>query len=66
MERALASGRPALVHVEIDPNANSVITDIPGFLEFRTWYGEEGDNLGVIGGTTAPASGGNGKGGSGY
>ncbi len=65
VERALASGRPALVHVEIDASANSVIADIPGFLEFRTWYGEEGDNLGVVG--SAPTSdGGKDQGGSGY
>lgn len=66
VERALASGKPALVHVEIDPNANSIITDIPGFLEFRTWYGEDGDNLGVVGATAAPSAGGKGQGGSGY
>jgi thiamine pyrophosphate-dependent acetolactate synthase large subunit-like protein len=45
--RALASGKPALVHVEVDPVANSNFADLPGFAEFRTWYGEEGDNLGV-------------------
>lgn len=50
VERALASGKPALVHVVIDGDANSVISAIPGFLEFRTWYGEEGDNLGVLAG----------------
>ena len=35
------------------PTARS--PNIPGFLEFRTGYGEEGDNLGVIGGEAAPA-----------
>ncbi|MDE2012534.1 MAG: thiamine pyrophosphate-binding protein [Alphaproteobacteria bacterium] len=38
--RALAAGRPAVVQVAIDPLANS--TDLPGFEEFMTWYGEEG------------------------
>lgn len=71
VERALASGKPALVHVEVDADANSVITDIPGFLEFRTWYGEDGDNLGVIGlgvigSAAAPAEGAKEQGGSGY
>jgi thiamine pyrophosphate-dependent acetolactate synthase large subunit-like protein len=49
VERALASGKPALVHVEIDPIANSTLADVPGFTEFRTWYGEDGDNLGFAG-----------------
>jgi thiamine pyrophosphate-dependent acetolactate synthase large subunit-like protein len=52
VERSLASGKPALIHVEIDANANSSFSaspGIPGFMEFRTWYGEEGDNLGFPG-----------------
>ena len=53
--RALASGKPALIHVAVDPVANSIITDVPGFTEFRTWFGEEGDNLGVIGSSAAAA-----------
>ncbi|MGY0650861.1 thiamine pyrophosphate-binding protein [Luteimonas sp. A537] len=46
VERALASGKPAVVHVEIDPEANADMPNFPGIKEFRTWYGEEGDNLG--------------------
>jgi acetolactate synthase-1/2/3 large subunit len=56
VERALASGLPALIHVAIDRDANSSFAGIPGFAEFRTWFGEEGDNLGVLGGGTAPAA----------
>lgn len=46
VERALASGKPAVIHVEIDPDANADMPNFPGIKEFRTWYGEEGDNLG--------------------
>mgnify|MGYP003575339553 CR=1 FL=1 len=46
VERALASGKPAVVHVEIDAEANWNMPSMPGIGEFRTWYGEEGDNLG--------------------
>lgn len=57
VERALASGKPALVHIAIDANANSSFVGIPGFMEFRTWYGEEGDNLGFAGTpSAAPAA----------
>lgn len=49
VQRALASGRPAVVHVAIDAQANSSFAGIPGMSEFRTWYGEEGDNLGFAG-----------------
>jgi thiamine pyrophosphate-dependent acetolactate synthase large subunit-like protein len=45
VERAFASGKPALVHVVIDAKANSSFAGVPGFAEFRTWYGEEGDNM---------------------
>lgn len=45
IQRALASGRPALIHVEVDPSINSSFAEVPGFAEFRTWYGEETDNL---------------------
>ncbi len=40
VERALASGRPAVVQVPVDPKANA--DDVPGFEEFATWYGEKG------------------------
>jgi acetolactate synthase-1/2/3 large subunit len=52
VQRALASGKPALIHVVVDPVANSTFAGLPGFSEFRTWYGEDGDNLGVTGSTT--------------
>ena len=54
VQRALASGKPAVVHVDVDPDVLSNFAELPGFAEFRTWYGEEGDNLGV---TAAPAPG---------
>ncbi len=38
--RALASGKPAVVQVLIDGLANA--TEIPGFEEFATWYGDAG------------------------
>ncbi|WP_041782224.1 thiamine pyrophosphate-binding protein [Mycolicibacterium chubuense] len=38
IERSLASGRPAVVHVCIDPKANS--EEMPKYDEFRTWYAE--------------------------
>jgi len=56
VERALASGKPAVIHVEVDQAANSSFDGIPGFLEFRNWFGEEGDFLGVPGATPAPAA----------
>ena len=57
VERALASGKPAVIHVEVDQAANSTFNGIPGFLEFRNWFGEEGDFLGVPGAAPAPAAG---------
>lgn len=45
-----------MVHVEIDPAGNSTFNGIPGFLEFRNWFGEEGDFLGVPGAAPAPAA----------
>jgi len=36
--RAYASGRAAVVHVVIDPKANS--EEMPKYAEFRTWYAE--------------------------
>ena len=43
VQRALASGRPAVVHVEIDPVANS--TEVPGYEEFISWYADLGIRL---------------------
>lgn len=57
VERALASGKPAVIHVEVDPAGNSTFNGIPGFLEFRNWFGEEGDFLGVPGAAAAPVAG---------
>jgi thiamine pyrophosphate-dependent acetolactate synthase large subunit-like protein len=56
VQRALASGKPAVVHVAVDQMANSTFAGIPGFLEFRNWFGEEGDFLGVPGAAPAPAA----------
>jgi acetolactate synthase-1/2/3 large subunit len=36
--RAYASGKPGVVHVEIDPKVNS--EEMPNYQEFRTWYAE--------------------------
>jgi acetolactate synthase-1/2/3 large subunit len=38
IKRAFASGRTAVVHVCIDPRANS--EEMPNYAEFRTWYAE--------------------------
>jgi acetolactate synthase I/II/III large subunit len=38
VKRAYASGRTAVVHVCIDPKANS--EEMPNYGEFRTWYAE--------------------------
>lgn len=57
VERAIASGKPAVIHVEVDQAANSTFAGIPGFLEFRHWFGEEGDFLGVPGAAPAPSAG---------
>lgn len=38
IKRGYASGRTAVVHVEIDPKANS--EEMPNYGEFRTWYAE--------------------------
>ncbi len=40
IERALASGRPAVVQIPVDPKINAL--EVPGFEEFATWYGEKG------------------------
>jgi len=36
--RAYASGKPGVIHVPIDPKANS--EEMPNYSEFRTWYAE--------------------------
>ncbi|RSN71282.1 thiamine pyrophosphate-binding protein [Actinomadura sp. WAC 06369] len=38
IKRAFASGRTAVVHVAVDPKANS--EEMPSYAEFRTWYAE--------------------------
>jgi len=38
--RALASGKPAVIQVPIDDVANA--TEVPGFEEFASWYGDAG------------------------
>jgi thiamine pyrophosphate-dependent acetolactate synthase large subunit-like protein len=38
IKRAFASGKPAVVHVTVDPAANS--EEMPSYAEFRTWYAE--------------------------
>ena len=40
VQRALASGRPSVIQVPIDGLANS--TEVPGFDEFASWYGDAG------------------------
>lgn len=62
VQRALASGKPAVIHVEVDQMASSSFAGIPGFAEFRAWFGEEGDFLGVPGeALAAPKAGGGGS-----
>lgn len=62
VQRAIASGKPAVIHVEVDQMASSSFEGIPGFAEFRAWFGEEGDFLGVPGeAPAAPKSGGGGS-----
>jgi thiamine pyrophosphate-dependent acetolactate synthase large subunit-like protein len=38
IKRAYASGRPGVIHVAVDPKANS--EEMPSYAEFRTWYAE--------------------------
>ena len=38
IKRAFASGRPGVIHVAVDPKANS--EEMPNYDEFRTWYAE--------------------------
>jgi thiamine pyrophosphate-dependent acetolactate synthase large subunit-like protein len=38
IERAFASGKVGVIHVVIDPKANS--EEMPKYEEFRTWYAE--------------------------
>ena len=40
VERALASGRPAVVQIPVDPRISAL--EVPGFEEFATWYGDKG------------------------
>lgn len=40
VQRALASGKPAVVQVPVDGIANA--TEVPGFAEFASWYGDGG------------------------
>jgi thiamine pyrophosphate-dependent acetolactate synthase large subunit-like protein len=62
VQRALASGKPAVIHVEVDQMASASFEGIPGFAEFRAWFGEEGDFLGVPGeALAAPKAGGGGS-----
>ncbi|MEE2033099.1 thiamine pyrophosphate-binding protein [Rhodococcus chondri] len=38
IKRAYASGKPGVIHVAVDPTANS--EEMPSYDEFRTWYAE--------------------------
>ncbi|WP_063130084.1 thiamine pyrophosphate-binding protein [Nocardia fusca] len=38
IKRAFASGKPGVIHVAVDPKANS--EEMPSYDEFRTWYAE--------------------------
>jgi thiamine pyrophosphate-dependent acetolactate synthase large subunit-like protein len=38
IKRAYASGKPGVIHVAVDPKANS--EEMPNYDEFRTWYAE--------------------------
>jgi acetolactate synthase-1/2/3 large subunit len=38
IKRAYGSGKPAVIHVAVDPKANS--EEMPSYDEFRTWYAE--------------------------
>ncbi|HSA53867.1 MAG TPA: thiamine pyrophosphate-binding protein, partial [Yinghuangia sp.] len=38
IKRAYASGKPGVIHVAVDPKANS--EEMPSYDEFRTWYAE--------------------------
>jgi len=38
IKRAYASGKPGVIHVAVDPKANS--EEMPSYEEFRTWYAE--------------------------
>jgi acetolactate synthase-1/2/3 large subunit len=61
VERALASGKAAVIHVEVDQMASASFEGIPGFADFRAWFGEEGDFLGVPGEAPDTASSGGGS-----
>ena len=36
VEKAIASGKPTVIHVPIDPVANAM--DAPNYEEFKSWY----------------------------
>lgn len=38
IQRALASGKPAVIQIEVDPDANA--RDVPGHEEYSTWYND--------------------------
>jgi acetolactate synthase-1/2/3 large subunit len=38
IKRAYAAGKPGVIHVAVDPKANS--EEMPNYSEFRTWYAE--------------------------
>jgi thiamine pyrophosphate-dependent acetolactate synthase large subunit-like protein len=38
IKRAYGSGKPGVIHVAVDPKANS--EEMPSYAEFRTWYAE--------------------------
>ena len=40
IQRALDSGRPAVVQVPVDAEINA--NQVPAFEEFATWYGDRG------------------------
>jgi thiamine pyrophosphate-dependent acetolactate synthase large subunit-like protein len=40
VERALASGIPAVVQIPVNSEINAL--EVPGFEEFATWYGDKG------------------------
>ena len=47
-ERAPTSGKPVLIHVEIDANSSFPASpEIPCFTGFRTWFGKEGTAWGL-------------------
>ena len=43
VERALASGKPALVQLMTDVDVNANVEKLPGVEEFLNWYGLDGE-----------------------